>query len=304
MSIRMLRTLIAVEQNKTFSAAADAMLVTHAAVSQQMRQLELEWGVALFDRTRRTPELTPIGRAVVAKAREVVNAYDAIVPSVLGDEGLSGDIALGAVPTSLTGLAPLAIGLLKQQYDRLIVHLHPGLTTHLLVQIERATLDAAIVSRPFALAPHLEFVEIAVEPLHLLASMDTTTDDPVELLESHPFIRFSRDAVVGQMIEAWLQERGIRVKEAMELEGLEAISSMVLVNLGVSIVPRRCVQALNPRPIKRIPLGPDAPVRRLGLVFRRDHPRLRTIEEVGNALCKAARLGRLDALNTLARKVE
>ncbi len=291
MSIRMLRTLIAVDEHKTFSAAAEAVFVTHAAVSQQMRALETELKVTLFDRSKRTPELTPLGRAVVAKAREVVRAYDAIVPSVLGDAGLQGEIALGAVPTTLTGLVPLGMTLLRQRLPDLHVRLHPGLSLPVLTQIERGALDAAIVSRPDILPRDIVPLEIADEPLQLLASQDTVSDDPLELLRTQPFIRFNRDAVVGSLVEAWLQKNGLRITERMELQGLDAISSMVYANLGVSIVPKRCVQPSNPLPVRRLSLGPDGPVRRLCLVFRKDSPRRRLIEALAETLREAAAIG-------------
>ncbi len=287
MSIRVLRTLIAVEENGTFSAAADAVFVTHAAVSQQMKTLEEEWGVAVFDRTRRTPVLTPTGRALVSKAREVVAAYDAMVPSVLGDDGLRGKLMLGAVPTTLTGLTPTAISMLKEEFADLHVSVCPGLTNDLMLQVERGNLDAAIVSKPNLLPRRLRWQDVATEPMQLLASTQTDSDDPVHLLQHNPFIRFSRNAVVGMMIEQWLQAQKIEVNDTMELEGLEAISSMVLRNLGVSIAPRSCVPAINQLPLKRLSLGPQAPVRQLGLVSRDDSARTRVIDEMHARLLAA-----------------
>ena len=294
MSIRMLRTLIAVEEHKTFSAAAGAVYLTHAAVSQQMRTLEAEWGVTLFDRSKRVPKLNALGREVVVKAREVVRAYDAIIPSSLGSTGLSGEVSLGTVPTTLTGLAPLAATVLKERLPDLHVHVHPALTIPLLAQLERGILDAAIVTRPAALPAGIAFADLAEEPLQLLASSDAESDDPFELLANYPFIRFSREAVVGNLVEAWLQKHGIRVKEAMELENLEAISSMVFANLGVSIVPRSCVQSFNPLPIKRLSLGDDGPTRTLSLIYQENSPRMRVIEELLNAVREAIRIGILD----------
>ena len=291
MSIRMLRTLIAVDEHKTFSAAAEAVHVTHAAVSQQMRALEDEWQITLFDRAKRTPALTPMGRAIVAKAREVVRAYDNIVPSVISSDALQGDVSLGAVPTTLTGLVPVAISRLKQAFPELHVQVHPGLTTPLMSQIERGTLDVALVSRPLVIPPGFDYCHIADEPLQLLAAKGTTCDDPLALLAARPFIRFNRDAVVGQMIEGWLQSKGIRVQESMELDGLEAISSMVYANLGVSIVPTSCVPPHNPIPVERISLGPDAPVRQLGLIYRRDSLRLRVLDEIEKVLLESAGTG-------------
>ena len=293
MSIRMLRTLIAVERNRTFSAAAGEVYVTHAAVSQQMRALEEEFGLALFDRTKKTPELTPIGRAIVAKAKDVVKAYDDIVPSVLGNDGLSGEVSLGALPTSLTGLVPLTINLLKKKSKNLHVRVNPGLTLPLLAEIERGRLDAAIISKPSSFPPQISYRLLTEEPLQLLAAAGINAIDPIKLIRENPFIRFNRNAVVGQLIENWLQENDLRVEETMELESLEAISSMVAANLGVSIVPRTCVRSANPMPVQRISLGDNAPKRQLVLVYRSDNPRMRVIETLRETVLDAISMGHL-----------
>jgi len=283
----MLKTLIAVEENGTFSSAADAVYVTHAAVSQQMKALEEMWQVAIFDRTKRTPEFTPLGRALVARARKVVLDYDNLVLSVTGDDGLSGDLYLGAVPTTLTGLVPLSISVLKNAFPKLHIHVVPGLTHDLLHNIERGSLDAAIISKSGPIQKTHQWHDIASEPLQLLASEELESDDPVYLLKNNPFIRFSRDAVVGRLIETWLQDQNITVTDVMELEGLEAISSMVLSNLGVSIVPKRCVQNMNPLPLKRILLSENGPARQLGMLYPANTTKSRVLDEVLKALLQA-----------------
>jgi len=295
----MLKTLIAVEENGTFSAAADAVFVTHAAVSQQMKALEETWSIAIFDRSKRTPELTPIGRALVGKAREVVEAYENLVPSVLGDSGLQGELLLGAVPTTLTGLVPLAISILKESYPDLRVRVIPGLTNELLRQIERGNMDAAIISRPNLIPQGDDWRDIASEPLQLITSLETESNDPVFLLKNNPFIRFSRDAVVGGMIENWLQDQKIKVYDSMELESLEAISSMVVSNLGVSITPKRSVQNMNPLPLKRLPLPGVAPSRQLGLINRSNSIKTDVLVEIHKTLLNAVGIGRLTSSTSI-----
>lgn len=287
MSIRLLKTLVAVADHKTFSAAADAVFITHAAVSQQMRTLETDLGIALFDRSHRTPELTPLGRALVARARKLVAEYDNLVPSVLGDDGLTGEVILGAVPTTLIGLAPMSMSILRARFPELRVRITPALTGSLLSGLDRGNYDVVLVSKPTLIPVGMEFLEIATEPLHLITGSEVTETDPVKILETQPFIRFNRDAVVGTQIETWLQGNGIRVSEAMELENLEAISSMVHANLGVSIVPCPCVPSAYSIPLNHVSLGADAPSRVLGLAYRKEHPKPRVIEELHAALLRA-----------------
>ena len=294
MSIRMLRTLIAVEENGTFSAAGEAVFVTHAAVSQQMKALEQEWGVTLFNRSKRTPELTPVGRAVVTKAREIVAAYDNLLPSVMGDDGLRGTLQLGGVPTALTSLIPFAITSIKARFPELHIGVTPNQTKELLIDLERGVLDAAVITKPHVVPRNMRWAPIAIEPMELLASVNVTSDDPFEILATQPYIRFTRKALLSDFIDNWLQAKDIVVKDTMELENLEIISSMVHADLGVSIVPRRSVLPPNPLPLRHIPLGDDAPVRELGLMSLANTVKLRVLNEVETELLHAVKVGRFD----------
>ncbi|WP_299745120.1 LysR family transcriptional regulator [uncultured Tateyamaria sp.] len=284
MTIRLLRTLVAVADNKTFSAAADAVHVTHAAVSQQMRALEAELGLALFNRSTRTPELTPVAHEVVAKARKLISDYDTLVPSVLADGGLSGVLKLGALGTTLTGLTPQAMAIFKGRFPRVGLHIRPGLTGTLLADIERGHLDAAIITKPHLMPVGIVFRPLTEEPMQLIAAMEEREDDPMRLLATKPYIRFNRNAVLGVLIDNWIRSKRIRVTEAMELDTPEAIVSMVHANLGVSIVPDLAVKPLETVPVKRLSLGADAPTRVLGLAFPEDQIKMRAVDEIFDAL--------------------
>ncbi len=289
MSLRRLRTLVAIAEADTFSAAADVVHITHAAVSQQMQALEDELGVKLFDRDTRTPKLTPAGRQIVAKAQKLISDYDNLVPSVLNDDGLHGVIKLGVLRTTLTGLVPQAMAALKQKYPEIGLHLRPGLTATLLAEVERNNLDAAITTKPHLLPAGVVFRELAVEPMQLIAAIEETSDDPMALLKTRPFIRFDRTAVVGALIENWILSKRIQVNEMMELDSPEAIASMVHANLGVSIVPDLVVTPPEAIPVKRLSLGPDAPERTLGLVHREDQLKTRALDELFEALSGVVR---------------
>lgn len=289
MSIKQLRTLVAVADHRTFSDAAESVFLTHAAVSQQMRTLEMDLGLALFDRNTRTPTLNATGRAMVEKAREVLRAYDNMVPSILDETSLSGQVSLGALPTTLTGLLPRAMSRLKDHCPALRVHIRPGLTTQLITAIERNQLDAALVTLPPVKPRGLEFLEIAREPMRLIASERAAEGEKSarELLRQEPFIRFNRDAVAGVQIEAWLQSQGIPVTEAMELDNLDAIASMVAADLGVSIVPQSCVPAAGTFGVIWLDLSPPPAPRILGLAYKTDTPKARIMQEIHQALRKA-----------------
>jgi DNA-binding transcriptional LysR family regulator len=289
MSIRRLKTWVAVADEGTFAAAARAVFVSQAAVSMQMKSLETELGMPLFDRKRRPPMLNTHGLALVPRAREILRAYDEMLRALSDTPGLAGELTIGALPTTMTGLVPKAISGLRAAYPMLHIRVVPELSAGLLPQVDRGHLDAAIVSEPQYPISQLEWMPFAAEPLILLAAMDTPEDDPETLLRELPFIRFNRQAWVGRLIDEWLQKQRIHVREVMELDTLEAISSMVFHGLGVSIVPRRCVPSPSPLALKRMRLEAPDHARVLGVIMRPDCPNRHLVEVFTAALVEQVR---------------
>ena len=83
----------------------------------------------------------------------------------------------------------------------------------------------------------------------------------------------------------------------MEFENLDNIAGMVHANLGVSLVPKRCVNPPNPLQLKHISLGPSAPIRQLGLMVRSDTIKQQVIEVILKQLLHAVGIGHFQLPN-------
>ena len=289
MSIRRLQILIAVAEQGSFAGAADAMLISPSAVSQQIRKLEEEVRVELFDRRARPPSLNRDGLALVPKAKEIVAAYEAMIRSAGEAEAPSGELELGAIPTTLNELVPQVIKRLRESHPLLHFRVAPDLSAPLMAQVDRGALDAAIISEPDRVPSNLTFRPVAVEPLVLLTNRSVPGDDPAAILAQHPFIRFTRQAWIGRDIEDWLIAKKIPVREIMELDRPDAIVTMVHHGLGVAIIPGHCVPAPFVEGVRRIPLGASAVPRGIGLIHRSDTEKGRPLDLLATALQDVAR---------------
>jgi DNA-binding transcriptional LysR family regulator len=119
-----LRILTTVAEHGSFSAAADALVLTQPAVSRQIANLEREVGVPLFRRVARGVAPTPAGTAAVDLARGVltrVDAFEATMRTYAAVDG--GHLRMSGTPSANTSLVPDAI--------RALGHDHPGVTVSL-----------------------------------------------------------------------------------------------------------------------------------------------------------------------------
>jgi DNA-binding transcriptional LysR family regulator len=280
MTISLFKTLIAISETGSFSGAADKVFVTHAAVGQQMKRLEAQFAVSLFDRSEKTPRLNQLGRALIPKAKAVVLSYETIFDDLTGEPSMIGELTLGAVPSTIRGLIPKSIKNLMVTHPDLHIRVVPDLSPNLLDQIERGTLDAAVMSEPQRIPNTLYWMPFISEELVLLTSPEVKETDALKILAEMPYIRHTRKSSVGQLADEWLSANKVVVRDVMEMESLENLASMVAHNLGVSIGPNICVPDTIFQELRKINLGPTAVSRTLGIMMRSDCSKFKLVERL------------------------
>jgi len=285
MDLRRLRTMVAIAEAPSFTAAGAALGLSHGAVSLHVKELEAELGVALVDRARRPPVLTDRGAALVEHARRMLAIADEIA-GLGAAEALVGTMAVGIVPSAMAGLAPPALAALRAAHPRLRLRIRAGLSADLALMVRSGELDAALTTAPEAAIPGLRAREAAREPLEAIAPAAAQGGDARALLQGRPFIWFSRRTWAGQMIERRIEEMGLSVDAAMEVDSLEAVEALVRHGLGVSVAPRRA--GVGRAGIAAAPLGDPPLWRALALLERPRNPRAR----LADALLAAVRAAR------------
>jgi DNA-binding transcriptional LysR family regulator len=266
MSLRALKTLVAIAGHGSFAAAARAINLSESAVSTQMRALESELNAPLFDRSKRPPELNETGRALVAKARELIAGYEELQSSAVSTGAIEGRIRLGAVGTTLTGILPLVLAVIRERYPSLHIEIVSGFSEELVQQVASRALDAAVVSDYEGKRQGLAWRPFLSEPLVMIAPPDARDTNPKKLAQLYPFIRYSPTAPVGRIIDRALRRANLQVRETMQLDWLEAIEAMVHHGHGIALVPERRFPAKPVFDVKRIPFGPEPFQRTLGIV--------------------------------------
>jgi DNA-binding transcriptional LysR family regulator len=149
MELRHLRYFVAVAEELHFRRAAERLYVAQPAVSEQIRKLEAELGVRLFDRTHRSVYLTEPGKALLGEARRVLHLADAAQHAARSaSERTRSRLRIGYVPDVLPSSVPCALQHLDAAGAGVEVALETGTPLGLIAAVRDGAVDAAVVALP------------------------------------------------------------------------------------------------------------------------------------------------------------
>lgn len=241
MNIRDLQYVVAVADERHFGRAAKKCHVSQPALSGQIRKLEDELGVTLFERTNRSVQITSVGTEITAQARRLITLSDEIVATAQATKDpLSGQFRLGMIPTIGPYLSPLILPAIRRQLPNLTVTLIEAFTHDL----ERRLLDGELDIAVLATDPgdgKLEERELYREPFHValplshplarskrIAAQDLPTGELLLLSEGH--------CLRDQMLDVCHAETAAETPNTRETS-LETILALVAAGDGITMVP-------------------------------------------------------------------
>lgn len=275
-----LHSFLLVVEMGSMAEAARRLDLTAAAVAQQVKSLEREFGAPLLARAGRTVLPTPAGHRLAQSAplllRELAHAR-----AHVSQEATAGELVIGSINTALHSLLPDILAGFVSKCPHARVFLRSATTRELYQAVQQGGLDAAVcLYPPFALAKTFDWTLLREEPLVLLVPRQLAHIDAHTLLRTQPLIRYDRTLGGGQMVERYLRAAQIVPLERFELSSLVAIAMMVERGLGVSLVPDTALDLPDGQGVVRLPLPLESQSRRFGVMWLRSSARLPLIHQL------------------------
>jgi LysR family hydrogen peroxide-inducible transcriptional activator len=290
-TIRQLEYVVAVAEESSFSRAAKRCFVSQPALSNQVRQLEIQLGADLFERTSKGVWTTPFGDRVVALAHEVLTASDRIVDCADALKApLSGPLLLGCVSTITPYLVPAAMSDLRSRFPELELQIRDGTADVLEAQLAAGEIDALIVPLPTGLAG-CEEIEIARDAFLLVASSESElgrASEPVspDVLRGHEILLLEDPHCLRRHALEVCQITGAMPHATLHATSLGVIVQLVRRGFGATLLPELAVgvelAGITEVRLKRF--AEPAPGRRIGLAWRRGSPHAGGLRDFASVL--------------------
>jgi DNA-binding transcriptional LysR family regulator len=256
LDVRRLRLLREVDRRGSIAAAAQALAFTPSAVSQQLAKLEREVGVSLLDRGPRSVCLTEAGRALVARADDILARVAEAEHELraLAHEAGSGTLRLASFPSAAAEIALPAVDLLRSRYPAVEVMVTETDPLVALARLKAGDVDAALLFEydlvPLPTEEGVELTLLVEEPLYVV------------LPRGHRAAGRRSVALADLADEAWIQSTprsscrpftvracraaGFEPKIAFDFDDYQAMQNLIAGGAGVAMAPEMALQTPHP----------------------------------------------------------
>jgi LysR family hydrogen peroxide-inducible transcriptional activator len=276
MELYQLRYFLAVAETGNFTKAAARSFVSQPSLSQQVLNLEEEFGQKLFHRMGRKAVLTDAGLKLLEGARRILTDVDQTLQELKESTGIGPKVTVGAIPTVAPFFFPAMMAHCRANDIPLVIQTHEDFRRPLGEAVLEGQLDWALLSMPFN-EPRLHFEKLYSEPLwvamsssHRLAKAEHLT---FESLRDENFILMGEASTLTLQIQRFCGDHDFEPRISHRCGQLSTAKTLTAMGLGITVLPKSARSSTDPEGlIFRRFTGPVQPARDIALVrHRRRH---------------------------------
>jgi len=271
MEFRQLQYFLTLCNELHFSEAAYKIGISQPTLSQQIRVLEDEIGVPLFDRIGKKTVKTEAGAILERYAQDIMqqleNAKNAIADLT---ELHAGQFRVAVLPSDLDYRLTALLVDFHKEFPNTKVQVNPSIEIVDMVLDNEADIGVGLASKPDSRLTRIPFYtetySLFVHNKHELAGR--TIISPKELM-GLPFVMYPKGYVGRELIEAWGEEQGVMIETMMDTGSVTSLFRLVKEGVGATIQPRSLYESFQSLGICEIQIE-NAPIRDLEICYRND----------------------------------
>lgn len=285
MNLQQLEYIVAVDDLKSFTRAAERCNVTQATLSAMIKKLEIELDTVIFDRKSTPLVVTEIGQELLDEARKVIMHSKVFLEKARELNGeISGEIRVGIIPTLSTSFLPKMLQLLAVEFPKLSIFYVELNTNQIVQQLKSGQLDFGILATPI-LGEELEECLLYYEALLVYGVREEEKLFVAEsdLMASNIWLLEEGHCLRNQMMQLCsLKEKTNTQKNyTFASHSMEILLHLVDEMGGLTIIPELYQGNLNEERKKRVRLfEAPIPVREISLVYHRPYAKKRMAEKL------------------------
>jgi DNA-binding transcriptional LysR family regulator len=245
MEFRELRSLLVLAKTGSLSETARLVHLTPAAIHKQLKHLEADLQVPLYEKADEKLRLTAAAQVILPYLRDIAGQEESALSALEEWKGVKrGLVRVGAGPSLATYLLPRLLIRYHEEFPNVDIDVQTGNSAQLLSAVENGALDLALVvsgGGVEASSLHLAF-ERAVEVLVVTSLAEVPARVSLKSLAKWPFLLFSRGSRIEALMTQYWNSHGLSLNAIMRFDSAEALKATLSGKLGVAMMPSYAVE--------------------------------------------------------------
>jgi DNA-binding transcriptional LysR family regulator len=241
MELRQLRIFRILAHELSFTRAAERAHCVQSNVSVQIRALEQELGVQLFERLGQHVQLTPHGERLLPYAEKILRLLEEARVVARDENSPAGTLVIGSPESVLTYRLPPVLHAFRVEFPEVDLVFRAVSSAEIVAQLERGQLDIGLVIEDTLNDSKLQVEALCPEPLTLLAHarhpLRARREVTAEDLRDEAFLLTDADCAYRSKLERALASANVRPNVVMEFTSVETIKQCVALGMGVAFLP-------------------------------------------------------------------